>query len=629
MGLFTELKRRQVFRVAAAYGVVAWLMLQIVDVVGPILGLPDDFARYLLFLLVAGFLPAVVLAWVYERTPTGIRRDTGADSGARAVPNRRTLDRIIMVALALVVAVLLFDRLAPSQDHRSSPAPASADTAVAAEGITADPAEPGRERKSVAVLPFAALSNGPDDDYFADGLTEEIINALAQLPDLLVTARTSAFHFKGRNLPIDAIAEQLGVAHVVAGSVRRAGERLRITAQLVRARDGFHLWSESYDRRTADTLAVQADIAEKVALALNVVLDEDSRARMRRAGTGNVEAFTEYQKGRELFFRAHDSDNVVSVLRQANVHFERALALAPEIPDAYNAINDLYSHILINNAFGILDGNVTEQDVRSAPAALRRNLDLSIRHARNESQRASTQLDRTLILGDWSGLADLTRYSLAHSGCMPSYWVQLASTPWGMAREAYTVFRNATLCDPRRTAAWAQMARAQLWLGDYAGVEATAREAGAKFEAENGMLLSARVLALVNSGRTDDARRVNNSQAGRESLKLQNRVVIAAALGDADRAAQLQQAFLATFGPDDGVSLSLEAIRGNRNEANRLARLIDGRTGGYLGLMITILRCNCGAPFDLEAAPGFASRLRESGLQWPPPTTVNFPLKDW
>ncbi len=204
--------------------------------------------------------------------------------------------------------------------------------------------------ESVAVLPFIAMSNGPDDDYFADGLTEEIINSLAQLPDLLVTARTSAFHFKGQNLPVSDIAGKLGVDHVVEGSVRRAGEQLRITAQLIRAEDGFHLWSETYDRRTEDTFAVQEDIAEKVALALDIVLDETSRERMRRAGTGNVEAFTEYQKGREQFIRAHDTDNMVSGLRQANVHFEKAITLAPEIPDAYNGINDLHSHILINNA---------------------------------------------------------------------------------------------------------------------------------------------------------------------------------------------------------------------------------------------------------------------------------------
>ena len=629
MTLFEELKRRNVFRVGAAYLVIAWLLLQIVDVVGPILGQPEDFARYLLFLLAIGFLPVLVFAWVFEMTPEGVRRESEVDRGHSIT--RKTghkLDRVIIVMLAFAVGLLLFDKFMLREDP-AKPESSQAGTTAENNRPGSPPPASGASGKSVAVLPFVAMSNGPDDDYFADGLTEEIINSLAQLPDLLVTARTSAFHFKGQNLPVKTIADQLGVAHVVEGSVRRAGEQLRITAQLIRAEDGFHLWSETYDRKTADTFVVQEDIAEKVALAMNVVLDEASRARMRRAGTGNVEAFTEYQKGREQFFSAHDSDNLVGGLRLANVHFEKAIALAPEIPDAYNGINDLYSHILINSSIGILDGNVTEQDIREAPDKLAGNFDLAIRYARNPYRRIATELDRAITLGNWSGLADLTRHSLANPGCMTSYWIQLTSTPWGMAREAWKLFRDATLCDPHRTAAWAQMARAQLWLGDYDGVVATAHEANKKYKAENSMLLNAHVLALVNSGRTEEAHRIINSEGGRESQRILNRMVIAASLGDAPLAAELQQKYLDSYGPDDSVSLVMEAIRGNRNEANHLARLVDSRPGGYLALMMTLLRCSCGAPFDLEAAPDFASRLAESGLQWPPPNTVNFPLKNW
>lgn len=628
MGLFAELKRRQVFRVTAAYLVVAWLLLQIVDVIGPILGLPAEIARYLLFLLAAGLLPAMIFAWVYEWTSDGIRRDRETARSVATDRRRRRFDRLIMAALALAVVVLLIDRFVLS-DGPYPPEPATDAAVQPGQDATRPAGGPPADRRSVAVLPFVAMSNGPDDDYFADGLTEEIINALAQLPDLLVTARTSAFHFKGRNLPVDAIGEQLGVAHVVEGSVRRAGDRLRITAQLIRAADGFDLWSESYDRRTADTLLVQEDIAEKVALALDVVLDETSRERMRRAGTGNVEAFTEYQKGREIFIRAHDSDNLVSGLRQANVHFEKAIALAPEIPDAYNSINDLHTHILINNALGILDGEITTQDVRDAPAILRRNFDLAIRYARNDAQKTSTMLDRAVILGNWSGLADLTAHAMAHSGCMPSYWLQLTTIPWGTAPQAREVFRHAVECDPHRTDAWGQLARAQLWMGDFAAVEVTALEARDRIEAENGMLLAAQVLARVQSDRAEEAHQANNGRAERESQKLFNRMMIAASRGDAGRAADGQRKYLASFGPNDSASLIMEAVRGNRNEANRLARLIDGRPAGYLALMMIIPRCACGAPFDLEATPDFTARLAESGLQWPPPKPIHFPMKTW
>ena len=128
------------------------------------------------------------------------------------------------------------------------------------------------------------MSSGPDDEYFADGLTEEILNSLAQLPELLVTARTSAFSFKGRDIPVQEIATALGVRHIVEGSVRKSGERLRVTAQLIRANDGFHLWSETYDSTSADTIAVQENIAEKIAVAMDIVLDEGKREAMRQAG---------------------------------------------------------------------------------------------------------------------------------------------------------------------------------------------------------------------------------------------------------------------------------------------------------------------------------------------------------
>lgn len=152
------------------------------------------------------------------------------------------------------------------------------------------------------------MSSGPDDEYFADGLTEEILNSLTRIPELLVTARTSAFHFKGQDLPVPEIAATLGVAHIVAESVRRDGNRLRVTAQLIRAADGFHLWSETYDHDTDDAFGVQSDIAEKVAAALDIVLDDEQLERMHAFGLRNPEAFVAYQKGVELGDLAHGTD---------------------------------------------------------------------------------------------------------------------------------------------------------------------------------------------------------------------------------------------------------------------------------------------------------------------------------
>ncbi len=324
------------------------------------------------------------------------------------------------------------------------------------------------------MLPFVAMSNGPDDDYFTDGLTEEIINALAQLPDLLVTARTSAFHFKGQNVPIEDIARQLGVAHVVEGSVRRAGDQLRITAQLIRAEDGFHLWSETFDGRTTDTFAVQQDIAEKIALALDVVLDDTLRNRMRSVGISNVEAFIEYQKGRELFERAHGSDNLISLLRQGNAHFEAAVALAPDFPDAYQNITDLYSHILMSQANGELDGTITDDDVKYALENLRRNYELVVRYAGDASQRLSVEHDSALVLGNWNGLSALVDSSLSTTGCVAAYWIHFSSAAFGKARNLKEAFQRLATCDPLLTRSWRIMAEAQLWEGDLAGAISTA-----------------------------------------------------------------------------------------------------------------------------------------------------------
>ena len=222
--------------------------------------------------------------------------------------------------------------------------------------------------RSIAVLPFIVMSNGLDDEYFADGLTEEILNSLAQLPELLVTARTSAFAFKGQDLPVQEIAETLGVRNIVEGSVRRSGDRLRVTAQLVRAEDGFHLWSENSDSTSEDTIAVQEDIAEKIALAMDVVLDEEKRASMRQAGLRDVEAFIAFQKGRELYGIAHGHEDQIGMLRQANRKLEAVLERVPGYPPALRLHSDLYIHLLLNQTTRQPMVGVSEQELTEALA---------------------------------------------------------------------------------------------------------------------------------------------------------------------------------------------------------------------------------------------------------------------
>jgi TolB-like protein len=471
------------------------------------------------------------------------------------------------------------------------------------------------------------MSNGPDDDYFTDGLTEEIINALAQLPELLVTARTSAFHFKGQNLPVEDIAGQLGVQHIVEGSVRRAGEQLRISAQLVRAGDGFHLWSETYDRRTEDTIAVQTDIAEKVAAALNVSLDESQRARMRRAGARNEEAYTAYQKGLEYTEKAQGQDIDISLLRLGNAYFREAFTLAPGFSDAYLEHSSLFSHILINQANGQLEGNITPADVEQAPAALKSDYDQAIEHAKNEGQRRASEYDRALLSGQWHGLALLSERALTAPGCELSRWSQLASAAFGQARQFHHALERLALCDPLTARPWIHLVRANLWL---AQPERAVRIAESRLQSTSHQWLTvAYIMALAASGRMDQAGQVSAGDLRKGSERLISGGMLAALRGDDRTAAEFQEDFLGKYGPDDFVSLMLEAARGKRNEANRLASLIDRRPYGHITLMQTIYLCTCGAPFDLEATPVFAQMLAGSGLPWPPAKPINFPLKEW
>ncbi len=624
MSLFEELKRRNVIRVGIAYLVGSWLLLQMIDVIGPILRMPDEIARYLLFLLIVGFIPVLVLAWAFELTAEGVKLESEVDRSTSITPRTgRKLDRAIMVILALAVGFLLFDKLQKGSEPFS---PTVNDTVFQSEedkrALT--PFVP-EAQNSVAVLPFVTMSNGPDDDYFSDGLTEEIINALAQLPELLVTARTSAFHFKGQNLPVAEIAGQLGVDHIVEGSVRRAGEQLRITAQLIRAEDGVHLWSETYDRKTEDTFAVQSDIAEKVATALNVILDDSQRTRMRQVGIRNVEAYTAYQKGLESHAKAHNDGIQIPYLREGNRHFEDAIALAPDFSDAYLNHSDLFVHTLMIQANGQLDGNITKEDTRNAAAAMQHDYDQAIQHARNTGQRLVAEYDRALLEGHWRGLASLSQQALTAPGCEVALWAYLGASAFGQAQLVRDAYSRRTACDPVLERSWAHLAGSYLWLGQPAIAVQTARPRLNNI----GTMDETYLLALSATGANDAAEQFADTGLDSEQDRLKAKSTLAALNGDAIAAKNWQEQYLGISGPNDQISLVLEAQQGNRNEANRLAGLIDRRPFGYIALLQAIYHCACGAPFDLDATPVFSSMLNKSGLPWPPVKPIDFPLKDW
>ena len=258
MSIIAELRRRNVFRVGVAYAVGAWLLLQLTEVLSELLTLPEKVGPIVVALVVIGLPITLILAWLYEMTPQGIMREKDVDrSQSITRQTGRKLDRTIIGVLAVAVAYLLVDKLVLR--HSVDPVARSA-TEVAQDAAPDRPA-------SVAVLPFVNMSNDRENEYFSDGLTETLLHMLAQLPDLRVAARTSSFAFKGENTSVADIAATLGVEHILEGSVQKSGDRVRVTAQLIRAQDGFHIWSQNYTRPLEDIFAIQDEIATDVAAA--------------------------------------------------------------------------------------------------------------------------------------------------------------------------------------------------------------------------------------------------------------------------------------------------------------------------------------------------------------------------
>jgi adenylate cyclase len=314
MKLFSELKRRNVFRVALFYVVSAWLVIEVAETVLPLFDVPDGVLRGLVVLLVIGLVPALGLSWIYEITPEGIKRD--ADLSAAELHNPHTgrkLNWATLVVAILAIGFLAVDRMSPAPPRSAAPEP-SPSPAVAAAGQEVLDA-------SIAVLPFTDLSPGADQEYFSDGMAEEILNALVRVKGLKVASRTSSFGFKGQeSLGIQVIAERLAVRHVLEGSVRRAGNNLRITAQLIDAQVDRHLWSDTFDRPlTAENVfAIQEEIASAIVAALVDSLGIEIADEVRLAQpTENLTAYDMYLRARAQFQARSNLDVADDLLRQA------------------------------------------------------------------------------------------------------------------------------------------------------------------------------------------------------------------------------------------------------------------------------------------------------------------------
>jgi TolB-like protein len=479
---------------------------------------------------------------------------------------------------------------------------------------------------SIAVLPFVALSSGEDDGYFADGLTEEILNALNQLPELQVTARTSSFFFKGQSLPVPEIAARLEVGHVVEGSVRRDGERIRITAQLIRASDGFHLWSDSYDRTLDDVFAVQEDIAENIAETLGVLLDDNARRLMRNVGIRDVEAFIAYQKGMVAFGAAHGSFNIIGELLIANAYFDRALEAAPGLTSARLARTDRAAHVIQSIAYGGRDEEY-RGEAQELLAALQEEYDLAWRLSTPGNQRDILDVERTLFSNDWSRLPARMQTAMQPGGCSQMYWTANAADPFGWAEPLAKKYREKLACDPMDLSASSSLPWELIWAGDPEAALQAIEEAENKGMSDR-WLEKERYLALLAAGRVNDTLAMVRTP-GLESKKLRRQIQREALAGDPGLARQMAEVYWSKHDVWKQDSLIIAAVVGDRERANEFAARIDAYPGSAVWLGWIVSDCFCGAPFDLEATPNYKARIEEAGFAWPPPKPIDYPTKTW
>lgn len=341
--LFSELKRRNVIRVAAAYLVVSWLLVQVLGLAANSFEAPAWVMKMLITVLAIGFIPALLFSWAYELTPEGLKKDSEVDPTKSH--NLHTANKLNIVTLVAVIAaggMFVYQLINPTphsvlQDANSvisSQAGNQSDTknteTKLGENSKVDSVNQTvheKEHKSIAVLPFVNMSSDVEQDYFADGISEEILNVLVRIPNLKVAGRTSSFSFKGKNEDLRIIGDALDVNHVLEGSVRRSNTKLRITAQLIRSEDGFHLWSETYDREMADIFDIQDEIAKAVADQMVISLGLDVKTTEQNR-TADLEVYEDYLKAKQLFIK-RGRENLETALDLVNKATIRDPSYAP------------------------------------------------------------------------------------------------------------------------------------------------------------------------------------------------------------------------------------------------------------------------------------------------------------
>jgi TolB-like protein/tetratricopeptide (TPR) repeat protein len=340
--LFAELKRRNVFKAGVAYLALGWVVTQVTSTVAPALHLPDWIVSVVLWIGVIGFPFVIMFSWIYELTPKGLKRESEVDRSASIthVTGRR-LDYIIIGLLVLAIGLFAFAQFGTRRSGSTSSSEATVSTAAStgpaasSPAPAATPAAPAVSDNSIAVLPFVNMSDDKANEFFSDGISEELLNLLAKITQLHVAARTSSFSFKNQNIEIPEIARRLHVANVLEGSVRKAGDQIRITAQLIRAADGYHVWSETYDRKLDDIFKIQDEIAGKVVEELKVTL-LGAAPSLR---TTDPKAYALYLQAKQL-----GRQFTTEAFTKSNELYRQVLAIDPRYAAAWNGLSTNFTN---------------------------------------------------------------------------------------------------------------------------------------------------------------------------------------------------------------------------------------------------------------------------------------------
>jgi TolB-like protein len=607
-GFFEELQYRNVIRVAIAYVVAGWLIAQVADLAADAFNAPDWVMQMLIVLLLLGLPVALFLAWAYELTPDGVKKAKDLPEDAPKDPRAgRRLNRITIVALVIAVAWLGWDKI----------------QRPALESV-AEPAAAATAEKSIAVLPFADFSPDGDHTWFADGLTDEILNALARTRSLRVASRTSSFAYRDTEKDATTIATELNVAHILEGSVRRAGDRIRVTAQLIRARDDAHLWSETFDASSDDSIEIQEQIAFEIASLLDTAMDPAELRKMVAAGTESIAAWEAYVRLREEFYRSIDLFDPLG-------SSARMLALYKEVAAQDPAFGE--AHLLFAE---IVDSWLSPASVTSAPPGLSRDAlevlfkqatDDAARHARNEDDRLGAEILRARVQLRLADIVDLTRERLQYHPGSREIWsghisALVVASRFDDARSfAQEIIEHDFGNNYQMATVSTMVARVDLDAGLALVEQALAPTSPVPadlYQAHRILLMADRVSEAADMGQ----RYINAATNPPWSLMV--RIRQACAEGRVDDAEQLYEDF--DFSPFDPLSNNIQWLAlktlGRIDEAEELLRPLDQPE-----TLVRLSELLSYTHFDPSPYPNLTKRLEEQGIMRYEIQPMNFACK--